>query len=219
MLFLACIYKSHHIPYLCPSPSIIDMDFTSPCIPKLIPLPCGTPSFLLAHKWHCLPNSKPQFVVFMPPVPSLLLTPFCFAPGSGEVAGDEPAVLPLLSTVVDWEQYSMQMLHAELHKKWQEFVTQEQSNKQTKDSCGRHITAYQLWWDHIYQLQELQKDLELQHLPAFLITAVKATMFLAYESMWPKVCCLPSLLLLVSSDLFNCSANLGTQLKSKSCQT
>jgi hypothetical protein len=107
----------------------------------------------------------------------------------------------------------MQMLHAESHKKRQEFVAWEQSDKQMKDSYGRHITAYQLWWDHIYQPQQLQKDPELQHLPAFPIRAAKATMFLAYESTQPKVCCPPSLLLLTSSDLVNCSTNLGAQLK------
>jgi hypothetical protein len=160
-----------------------------------------------------LPNGKPQFIVFIPPVPPLPLAPFCFAPGSGEVVGDEPAVLLLLSMVVDQEQYSMQMLHAESHKKWQEFVAREQNNKQMKDSYGRHIMAYQLWWDHIYQLQQLQKDPELQCLPAFPITAAKAIMFLAYESTWPKVRRLPSLLLLTSSDLFNCSVNLGARLK------
>jgi hypothetical protein len=154
-LLLAHIYKSCPIPSLHPwALSIVDMDFTSPCTRKPIPLPCGTPSSPLAHTWRCLPNGE-QFIVFTPPVPPLPLTPFRFAPGSGEVVGDEPAVLPLPSMVVDREQYSMRMLHAKSHKKWQEFVAREQNDKQTKDSYGRHIMAYQLWWDHVYQPQQL----------------------------------------------------------------
>jgi hypothetical protein len=188
------------------------MDFTSPCTPKPIPLPHGTPSSPLAHKRRRLPNGEPQFVFVTPSVPPLPSTPFRFAPGSGEVVGDEPAVQHLLSTVVDREQYSKRMLHVESHKKRQEFVAREQSDKQTKDSYGRHIIAYQLWWDHTYQPSLLQQDPGLQRLPAFPITAAKATMFLAYESTRAKVFH-PSLLFL-SADHDNCSGNLGTQIKS-----
>jgi hypothetical protein len=162
------------------------MSFISPCTPKPIPSR-GPPSSPLIHKRRRLPGGNVQFILFTPPVPSLPPTPFCFAPDSDGVIDNEPAAMPPPMTLLEQEEYSKRMLHADSHKKRQEYVAREQNDKGTKDSYSRHIQAYQLWWDHIYQPSLLLSDPSRRRLPAFPITAAKAMMFLDYESARPKV--------------------------------
>lgn len=62
----------------------------------------------------------------------------------------------------------------------------EQSDKSTMASYARHIDAYTAWWA-AYQKGILEEDPAQVSIPAFPITAAKATMFLEYTSTRPKV--------------------------------
>jgi hypothetical protein len=63
---------------------------------------------------------------------------------------------------------------------------QEQSDKLTTASYERHINSYAMWWD-TYQASVVNVDLTQVRIPAFPVTAAKATMFLEYTSTCPKV--------------------------------
>ena len=62
----------------------------------------------------------------------------------------------------------------------------EQSDKSTSTSYARHIKAYVAWWD-AYQASVVAEDPDKVAIPAFPITAAKATMFMEYTSTRPKV--------------------------------
>ncbi|KAH9178185.1 hypothetical protein EDB89DRAFT_1151160 [Lactarius sanguifluus] len=61
----------------------------------------------------------------------------------------------------------------------------EQSDKTTAATYRRHVNAYAMWWD-AYQASILLGDPTQVAIPAFPITAAKATMFLEYTSTRPK---------------------------------
>lgn len=63
----------------------------------------------------------------------------------------------------------------------QKKVAQEQDDKQTKPSYARHIKNYEAWWNQSLHWTS-------RNVPAFPITAAKATLFLDYETMRPQVC-------------------------------
>jgi hypothetical protein len=63
---------------------------------------------------------------------------------------------------------------------------QEQSDKSTTGSYERHINSYVTWWD-TYQARVVNANPTQVAIPAFPVTAAKATMFLEYTRTRPKV--------------------------------
>ncbi|KAF8263254.1 hypothetical protein EI94DRAFT_1807551 [Lactarius quietus] len=61
----------------------------------------------------------------------------------------------------------------------------EQSNKSTTLAYERHVKAYAEWWSG-YQAEVLKMNPTQVAIPAFPVTAAKATMFLEYTSTRPK---------------------------------
>ena len=74
---------------------------------------------------------------------------------------------------------------------------QEQSDKSTTASYERHINSYVTWWD-TYQAGVVNVDPTQVRIPAFPVTAAKATMFLEYTSTRPKVSFIRSCALLLT---------------------
>jgi hypothetical protein len=65
-------------------------------------------------------------------------------------------------------------------------TAKEQSDKSTTASYERHINNYVAWWA-VYQSSLVNADPSQIPIPAFPVTAAKATMFLEYTSTRPKV--------------------------------
>jgi hypothetical protein len=83
-------------------------------------------------------------------------------------------------------QHSVNSLEAALQAVWLRLATKEQSDKSTPGTYERHINSYLNWWES-YQAAEINGDLTKTAIPAFPITAAKATMFLDYTSTHAKV--------------------------------
>ncbi|KAN0134511.1 hypothetical protein V8E53_007657 [Lactarius tabidus] len=80
---------------------------------------------------------------------------------------------------------SVSHLEAASQAVWLRIAHKEQSDKSTATSYARHVDAYATWWE-TYQAGVLDKDPGQIAIPAFPITATKATMFLEYTSTRPK---------------------------------
>jgi hypothetical protein len=83
-------------------------------------------------------------------------------------------------------QQSVNHLEATSQAVQLQIAHKEQSDKSTMISYARHVNAYTTWWD-TYQASVLNKDPGQVAIPAFPITAAKATMFLEYTSTRLKV--------------------------------
>jgi len=83
-------------------------------------------------------------------------------------------------------QHSMDSLEAASQVVRLGLAMKEQSNKSTPATYERHINHYVDWWTS-YQAVEINGDLTKTVIPAFPITAAKATMFLDYTSTRAKV--------------------------------
>ncbi|KAI9444387.1 hypothetical protein BJY52DRAFT_1082616, partial [Lactarius psammicola] len=60
-------------------------------------------------------------------------------------------------------------------------VKQEQGDKTTADTYQRHVDRYEKWWEG-YQVERASTIPGWTAIPAFPITATKASMYLGYES-------------------------------------
>jgi hypothetical protein len=83
-------------------------------------------------------------------------------------------------------QHSVSHLEAASQAVRLRIAEQEQSDKSTTASYERHINSYATWWD-TYQADVVNMDPTQVRIPAFPVTAAKATMFLEYTSTRPKV--------------------------------
>lgn len=91
-------------------------------------------------------------------------------------------------------QHSVSSLEAASQAVHLRLATKEQSDKSTPATYQRHIDSYITWWDG-YQAAEISGDCTKTAIPAFPITAAKATMFLDYTSTRAKVQCFTNLYL------------------------
>ena len=80
----------------------------------------------------------------------------------------------------------MNSLEAASQAVWLRLAMKEQSDKSTPATYERHINHYVDWWTS-YQAAEINSDSTKTVIPAFPITAAKATMFLDYTSTCAKV--------------------------------
>lgn len=83
-------------------------------------------------------------------------------------------------------QQSVDLLEAASQAVRLRIAQKEQSDKSTMASYARHVDAYTAWWA-TYQNSILEEYPNQVSIPAFPITAAKATMFLEYTSTRPKV--------------------------------
>ena len=83
-------------------------------------------------------------------------------------------------------QHLVSHLEAASQAVWLQIAKQEQSDKLTMAAYERHINSYTTWWD-TYQVGVVNVDPTQVRIPAFPVTAVKATMFLEYTSTCLKV--------------------------------
>lgn len=174
------------------------MNFATPSTPKPVRFMNSHPSSPLARKRLHL-DEDARFLHFMPtlsspfsqPLPALPLTPYRFTPQSDintVIETDIEAIpQPIEISSADRAAHTKKMLQADSHEKRKVYVSREQDDKATKDNYGRHIRAYQLWWDQIYQPAVIVSDPTRDVIPAFPVTAAKAIMFLDYEASRPKV--------------------------------
>jgi hypothetical protein len=110
------------------------------------------------------------------------VTPFTFAADSPVVNTHPPGSV---SSAVTSFNYSANALDADANNAYQNIITHEQDDKETKRAYARHLTAYQTWWEQ-YQAHVLATDPDRTYIPAFPVTVSKAVMFLDYESKRPK---------------------------------
>lgn len=95
-------------------------------------------------------------------------------------------------------QHSVNSLEAASQAVRLRLATKEQSDKSTPATYRRHVDSYVAWWD-AFQAAEIAGDSAKTAIPAFPITAAKATMFLDYTSTRAKVSCVIDLHLLTIS--------------------
>jgi hypothetical protein len=107
------------------------------------------------------------------PLPSLLPSP---PDGSTRIPVDLSARM----------QHSVDHLEAASQAVRLQIANKEQSDKATTATYERHVKAYAAWWA-TYQARVLNEDPTQVTIPAFPVTAAKATMFLEYTSTRPKV--------------------------------
>lgn len=98
-------------------------------------------------------------------------------------------------------QHSVSSLEAASQAVRLRLATKEQSDKSTPATYQRHIDNYVTWWDG-YQAAEISGDSTKTAIPAFPITAAKATMFLDYTSTRVKVQFFLPIILFVKSLIY-----------------
>ncbi|KAF5367837.1 hypothetical protein D9615_010577 [Tricholomella constricta] len=151
--------------------------------PKAVHLDPGQAQSPLSRKRTRLTSAEVQFVPYAP-LPPLL---FDSSPPVQAVATTAtPVNTKSTTSLLDRAQRSKDLLHAEAHQKRKEYAVREQEDKGTKASYGRHVSAYQLWWDTVYQPCVVTADPTREVLPSFPITAAKVMMYLDYEATRPK---------------------------------
>lgn len=215
-IFKDLFYKIIHI-YSLYLLALDIMQYVTPSTPKTVHLRHSQRASPLGKKRRRL-NNTTCFIPYVPPVPPAFpITPFRFAHESSTIVEDNDMlpIPPFYSTLesssvlegidetcsgvtavskivtsADRAAHSKKMLQADSHAKRKEYITREQEDKGTKTSYGRHIKAYQAWWESTHQPSVIAKDPSRDALPAFPITAAKAIMFLDYEASRPKVCVL-----------------------------
>ncbi|KAG5641029.1 hypothetical protein DXG03_006361 [Asterophora parasitica] len=143
----------------------------------------GQPCSPLGHKHFRLAsgNANPSFIPYTLPIP-LPSTPYHFISDLNIVVDTNS----LPSVPVDHIEHSKKMLQADAHDKQRAYTAKEQEDKGTKVAYLRHVRAYQMWWDDVYQPHTVSDDPSRAALLAFPITAAKVMMFLDYEVSCPK---------------------------------
>lgn len=130
--------------------------------------------------------------------PSLLSAPFKYDATTNAIianADDAKLSLPTVPSVpsptpsvaslcpapphLDPMQAALMLIESESQAIRQRKVAQEQEDKQTKTSYGRHIKNYETWWNQTSHCL-------INLVPAFPITAAKVTLFLDYETTRPQ---------------------------------
>jgi len=81
---------------------------------------------------------------------------------------------------------SLAALEADSQAAWLAHAKREQSDKSTVNTYRRHVDRYERWWQG-YQAEQASAIPGWTMIPAFLITAVKVSMFLGYKSTCEKV--------------------------------
>jgi hypothetical protein len=123
--------------------------------------PHTEPPSPLRHKKRRL-NSNCSEPIEPAPPPNIPETPFRFVDGSDTTIDVKTSGNPA--------EYTSNAMQADANTAYQDIAAQEQENKQTKRSYGRHIQSYQHWWD-AYQPRVMAEDPMREFTPALPITS------------------------------------------------
>jgi hypothetical protein len=97
-----------------------------------------------------------------------------------------PSVPPHAAISLVGMERSLAMLDETSHQVRMRTTARERSDKGTADAYSRRVCDYVTWWDS-YQRECCEHDLTWTVVPAFPVTAVKAALFIDYETTRKKV--------------------------------